>query len=61
MYNIVNFRKYLQDNKDVLINLIKNENNYDITIWEHEIQPDDCVFYSQRLLLTNILKWCCAN
>ena len=61
MYNMVNFRKYLQDNKDALIKLIKNENNYDIESWGNEIQHDDCVFYSQRLLLTNYLKWCCAN
>ena len=51
--------KYLQDNKDALIKLIKNENNYDIERWENEIQHNDCVFYSQRLLLTNYLKWCC--
>ena len=61
MYNILNFRKYLQDNKNVLIKLIKDENNYESERWENDIQYDDCIFYSQNLLLTNYLKWCCTK
>jgi hypothetical protein len=61
MYNIMNFRKYLQDNKDVLMKCIKEENDYETTNWDSEIQHDDCIFYTQRLLLTNFLKWCCTK
>ena len=60
MYNVVNFRKYLHDNKEILIKLIKEENNYECENWESDIQHDDCIFYSQNLLLTNFLKWCCV-
>ena len=63
MYNITNFRKYLHDNSDILMKLIKEENNYEaINIsWESEIQHDDNIFYRQGLLLTNFLKWCCID
>jgi len=63
MYNIVNFRKYLQDNKTELINLIKKENKYNINIktWKNEIKHKNSIFYRQHLLLTNYLKWCCVK
>ena len=61
MYNIENYRKYLQDNKEVILNCIKNENNYETDSWESDIQHDDNIFYTQRLLLTNYLKWCCVK
>jgi hypothetical protein len=61
MYNMVNFRKHLNDNKEILIKCIKEQNNYEPTNWKSDIQPDDCIFYSQNLLLTNFLKWCCMK
>ena len=61
MYNILNFRKHLNDNKDLLMKCIKEENNYIVFNWENEIQFDDNIFYTQRLLLTNFLKWCCIK
>ena len=61
MYNIENFRTYLQDNKELLINCIKNENNYQPECWERDIQYDDNIFYNSNLLLTNFLKWCCTK
>lgn len=61
MYNISNFRKYLNDNKELLIKCIKEENNYEPTSWECEMQHDDNIFYKSDLLLTNFLKWCCIK
>lgn len=61
MYNIVNFRKYLQDNKDLLIKCIKDEINYEHKEWQNAIQHDDSIFYSSDLLFTNFLKWCCVK
>jgi hypothetical protein len=59
MYNISNFRKYLNDNKELLIKCIKEENNYEPECWDKEITHDDNIFYKTDLLLTNFLKWCC--
>jgi hypothetical protein len=62
MYNIENYRNYLQYNKDLLIKCINEENNdepIDVDNWKYDIQHDDSIFYSQKLLLTNFLKWCC--
>jgi hypothetical protein len=64
MYNIEKFRKYLDvESKEALIKCIKDENNYNITSesWKNEIQPNDRIFYSSDLLLTNFLKWCCLK
>jgi hypothetical protein len=61
MYNIANFRKHLNDNKEILMKCIKEENNYVVENWEHEIKFDDDIFYRQNLLLTNFLKWCCMK
>ena len=60
MYNISNFKKYLIDNKELLIKCIKEENNYEPTHWESEIAFNDSIFYMTNLLLTNFLKWCCT-
>ena len=63
MYNIENYRNYLQDNKDSLIKCINEENidskAIDVNDWKYEIQHDDNIFYHTNLLLTNFLKWCC--
>ena len=63
MYNVENYRNYLQDNKDSLIKCINEENidskAIDINDWKYEIQHDDNIFYHTNLLLTNFLKWCC--
>lgn len=61
MYNIINFRKFLEDNKEVLINIINDENNYKIESWNNEINLDDDIFYRTHLFLTNFLKWCCIK
>jgi len=61
MYNIKNFRKYLHDNKEILLNCIKEENNYvPRNSWDCELQHDDNIFYKSDLLLTNFFKWCCV-
>lgn len=59
MYDISNFRKYLNDNKEMLIKCIKEENNYEPISWERETHYNDDIFYRSKLLLTNFLKWCC--
>ena len=61
MYDIENFRNHLHNNKEIIMQCIKEEHNYEITNWNSEIQHDDCIFYSQKLLLTNFLKWCCIK
>jgi hypothetical protein len=63
MYNLINFRNYLQDNKDILINILKNQHNFEYTKdWKSYIeQNDDLIFYKSELFLTNFLKWCCIN
>ena len=59
MYNIVNFRKYLHNNKELLIQCIKEESDYDIVNWDNDLgHGDDMIFYHYRLLFTNFLKWC---
>jgi len=62
MYNISNYRKYLNVNKESLMKCIKEENNCKPTRnWDHETLFDDDIFYMSDLLLTNFLKWCCMN
>ena len=61
MYNIANYRNYLNDNKELLIQCIKEENNHVIENWESEIYYDDCIFYNSNLLLKNFFKWCCVK
>ena len=54
MYNEENFMKYLKDNKDKICEYIVDKTNYNI-VYENDI------FYSQNLLLTNFIKWCCVK
>ena len=61
IYNINNYHKYLNDNKKMLMELIKSENDYEISNWENETSYDDNIFSKQHLLLTNYLKWCCTK
>lgn len=61
IYNIDNYHKYLNDNKKMLMELIKSENDYEITNWDNETSYDDNIFSKQHLLLTNYLKWCCTK
>ena len=69
MYNISNFRKYLNDNKESLLKCMKEENNCEFRSksfeWENKWQTqtlfNDDIFYISDLLLTNFLKWCCAK
>ena len=60
MYNIVNFRKYLQDNKEIILNCInKEEKRCEPDRLEHMF--DDDIFYIECMLLPNYLKWCCIR
>lgn len=60
MYNILNFRKYLNDNEEPLLKLIKEQNNYEPTgDWKTEIRYDNNIFYKPELLMSNLLKWGC--
>ena len=61
MYNVANFRNYLKDNSEMIMKCIKEENNYEPTRWETEIQHDDNIFRKNNLLFMNFLKWCCVN
>jgi hypothetical protein len=66
MYNISNFRKYLNDNKESLLKCIKEENNCEFSRsddWEKKWDTlfDDDIFYISDLLWTNFLKWCCVK
>ena len=66
MYNISNFRKYLNDNKESLLKCIKEENNCEFRshdwekLWGTKLFDDD-IFYNSDLLWTNFLKWCCVK
>jgi len=59
MYNIDNYRKYLRDNKEVLMKRIEEDNKYVIENWEREVKYDDEIFDKGYLLFTHFLKWCC--
>jgi len=59
VYNIAKYKNYLQENKQVLMNLIKEENRYEPENWDSEIQYNDSIFYNSRLLMTNFLRWSC--
>jgi len=62
IYNFQNFRNYLQDNKDFLMNFLKNQHNFESTNgWESDIFHDDNIFYKSELFLTNFFKWCCIK
>ena len=56
MYNIINFKKYLQDNKEEIVKCLKEEYGHKEI---PNIRYDDEIFYMQQLFLTNFLKWCC--
>jgi hypothetical protein len=66
MYNISNFRKYLNDNKESLLKCIKEENDCEFRshdwekLWDTKLFDDD-IFYNSDLLWTNFLKWCCVK
>lgn len=53
------FEKYLQDNKEKLIECINLETNQKLTNWTYRYAND--IFYDCRLFLTNFLKWCCVK
>lgn len=59
IYNIDNFKKYLRDNKELIMSIITRYNNvsYD---YDHVIVngPIDNIFYNSRFLFSNFLKWC---
>jgi hypothetical protein len=55
------FKKYLQDNKERLIDIIKEEHGLTHFDWKDKIRDDESIFYKNELLLPNLLKWCCAK
>ena len=59
VYNIAKYKNYLQENKQLLMTLIKEENRYEPEHWDSEIQYNDSIFYNSRLLMTNFLRWSC--
>ena len=60
MYNIVKYRNYLRDNKEYIINCLKEENYHSKEINMIYTHNDE-IFSSNCFLLTNFLKWCCSN
>jgi hypothetical protein len=60
IYNIAKYKNYLQENKQQLMNLIKEENHYEVEHWDSEIPHNDSIFYKSRLLMTNFLRWSCT-
>lgn len=61
MYNIKNFKKYLEDNKTKLIDIINENNKDNICDWTHLIKNDDNIFNYQIYLFKNFLNWCCTK
>ena len=60
MYDIIKFKKYLNENKEIIMRYIGKE-KYEPSDWERDVQHNDSIFYSSGLLLTNFLKWCCVK
>ena len=60
MYNIEKFKKYLKDNNEIIIKIIKEENDSE-PYTETMNLYDDYIFYTTDLLFTNFLKWCCTK
>jgi hypothetical protein len=57
MYNLTNFRNYLKENKEIIINLGKTKGNENEVRFVH----DDEIFYTQGLLQADFLKFCCTK
>jgi hypothetical protein len=57
MYNLTNFRNYLKENKEIIINLGKTKGNDNEVRFVH----DDEIFYTQGLLQADFLKFCCTK
>lgn len=61
IYDVGNFRKYIDNNKERIIDII-NEQRYDKDIMkEWNYHHDDEIFFSADKLFTNFLKWCCTK
>jgi len=58
MYSIQSYNNFLKNNKERIIQIIKEENNYEIKDWENECNE---LFTNPLLLKTNFLKWCSDN
>jgi len=62
IYNIANYRNFLNNNKEKIINTIKSEIDYlPEPDWKRIIMYDDNIFSKSDLLLTNFLYWCCKK
>ncbi len=61
MYDIPKYKKYLNDNKDLIIKCLDDNNNSDFMTWQIIMDYDDSIFYNPKYLQTNFLKWCCTK
>ena len=62
MYNIVKYKNYLRDNKDIILKCLEEEDNYnEEKNGKLNFVHDDEIFCSSKLLLTNFFKWCCFS
>lgn len=58
MYSINSYNIFLKNNKERIIKIVKEENNYEIKDWEKESNE---LFTNPLLFKTNFLKWCIDN
>lgn len=62
IYNNANYKKYIDDNKESIIEKLNSEySKYDITNWDRDTSMVTDLFYKSDLLLTNFLKWICSS
>jgi hypothetical protein len=53
IYNVKNYKKYLEENKELILDLCVLNNNI--------LNFEDNIFYDASLLQTEFLKWCCTR
>jgi len=53
IYNVKNYKKYLEENKELILDLCVSNKNI--------LNFEDDIFYDASLLQTEFLKWCCTR
>lgn len=53
IYNVKNYKKYLEENKELILDLCVSNKNI--------LNFEDNIFYDASLLQTEFLKWCCTR
>ena len=53
IYNVKNYKKYLEENKEIILDLCVSNKNI--------LNFEDNIFYDASLLQTEFLKWCCTR